>query len=268
MNPDDTVADMTQWNFFLDKLHNATEEVKIALVGKYVRLPDAYKSIIESLIHASAYNDRKLKLDLILSEEITDDNVNEILQGYQGILIAPGFGERGVDGKIIAARFARENNVPCLGICFGMQVMAIEFARNVLGYADAHTAEINPQTPHKVIDMMEEQKVVLDKGGSMRLGAFACSLVKNSKVYSIYGKDLIYERHRHRFEFNNYYKQEFEAKGMSVVGFNPETNLGEIIELKNHPWYIGVQFHPEYSSTVLNPHPLFLEFVKVATQHK
>ena len=268
LNPDDTVADMTQWNFFLDKLHNATEEVKIALVGKYVRLPDAYKSIIESLIHASAYNDRKLKLDLILSEEITDDNVNEILKGYQGILIAPGFGERGVDGKIIAARFARENNVPCLGICFGMQVMAIEFARNVLGYADAHTAEINPQTPHKVIDMMEEQKVVLDKGGSMRLGAFACSLVKNSKVYSIYGKDLIYERHRHRFEFNNHYKQEFEAKGMSVVGFNPETNLGEIIELKNHPWYIGVQFHPEYSSTVLNPHPLFLEFVKVATQHK
>ena len=268
INPDDTVADMKQWNFFLDKLHNATEEVKIALVGKYVRLPDAYKSIIESLIHASAYNDRKLKLDLILSEEINDNNVSDILSGYQGILIAPGFGERGVDGKIIAARFARENNVPCLGICFGMQVMAIEFARDVLGYADAHTAEINPQTPHKIIDMMEDQKVVLDKGGSMRLGAFACRLLKNSKAAELYGKELIYERHRHRFEFNNQYKEEFEKNGMIVSGFNPETNLGEIIELNNHPWYIGVQFHPEYSSTVLNPHPLFLEFVKVATQHK
>lgn len=264
LNPDDTVADMSQWKFFLDKMHNATQEVKIALVGKYVRLPDAYKSIIESLIHASAYNDRKLKLDLLLSDDITDDNVTALLNEYNGVLIAPGFGERGVEGKIIAARYARENNIPCLGICFGMQVMAIEFARNVLGYKDANTAEINPNTAHKVIDMMADQKTVLEKGGSMRLGAYACQLKPNSKAAEIYGKELIYERHRHRFEFNNQYKADFEAHGMIVSGTNPDTQLGEIIELGNHPWYIGVQFHPEYSSTVVNPHPLFMQFIKTA----
>ncbi|MCQ2344774.1 MAG: CTP synthase [Paludibacteraceae bacterium] len=265
-DPDETVADMNEWNKFLNHLHNAKDIVKIALVGKYVSLPDAYKSISESLVHASAYNDRKLKLDMILSDDITNENVAEKLKGYSGILIAPGFGERGVEGKIVAARFARENKVPCLGICFGMQVMAIEFARNVLGYADAHTAEINPNTSHKVIDMMEEQKTVLEKGGSMRLGGYACKLVDGSKVREIYGDSLIRERHRHRFEFNNQYTEEYEKNGMVVSGRNPETGLGEIIELPSHPWYIGVQFHPEYSSTVLKPHPLFLNFIKAAIE--
>lgn len=266
-NPDDTVADMTTWNYFLDKLHNATEEVKIALVGKYVKLPDAYKSIIESLIHASAYNDRKLKLDLILSDDISSENVAATLGGYDGILIAPGFGERGALGKICTAKYARENNIPCLGICFGMQMMAIEFARNVLGYADAHSAEIDPNTTHKVVDIMENQKHVLEKGGSMRLGAYSCQLKEGSKVRKIYGKELIYERHRHRFEFNSHYQSEFEKNGMVLSGMNPDTQLGEIIELSNHPWYIGVQFHPEYSSTVQYPHPLFLSFVKAATEY-
>lgn len=263
-NPDDTVADMDKWNFFLDKLHSAKKEVKIALVGKYVRLPDAYKSIIESLIHASAYNDRRLKLDLLLSDDITDANVADRLRGYDGILIAPGFGERGVDGKIYAARYARESGVPCLGICFGMQMMAVEFARDVLGYSDAHTAEIDHNTAHKIIDIMEDQKTVSEKGGSMRLGAYDCQLKEGSKVAEIYGRQHISERHRHRFEFNNRFKEEFERNGMIVSGVNPDTQLGEIIELTTHPWYIGVQFHPEYSSTVLNPHPLFLNFVKAA----
>ncbi len=261
-DPDATKADMTEWNNVLDKMHNAEKEIKVALVGKYVRLPDAYKSIIESLIHASAHNDRKLKLDLLLSDDIDEENVSEKLAGYDGILIAPGFGERGVDGKILAARYARENNITCLGICFGMQIMAIEFARNVLGYKDAHTAEINHDTPHKIIDIMEEQKTVLEKGGSMRLGAYACKLDPNSHVAQIYGKEQISERHRHRFEFNNTYKAQFEANGMKISGTNPDTNLGEIIELTTHPWYIGVQFHPEYSSTVLHPHPLFIDFIK------
>ena len=264
MDPQATTAKMDDWNFFLNKLKTATQEVKIALVGKYVRLPDAYKSIIESLIHASAYNDRKLKLDLILSDDITVANAGETLSGYDGILIAPGFGERGVKGKIIAAQYAREHNVPCLGICFGMQCMAIEFARNVLNYQDAHTTEIDPTTTHKVIDMMEEQKTVLDKGGSMRLGSYACRLTDGSRAASIYDKELIYERHRHRFEFNNAFKEEFEKNGMMLTGINPDTNLAEIIELKDHKWFIGAQFHPEYSSTVLNPHPLFVRFIEAA----
>ncbi len=265
IDPEATTADMKDWVSFLTKLKTAEEEVKIALVGKYVRLPDAYKSIIESLIHASAYNDRKLKLDLILSDDITDENVEEKLTGYSGILIAPGFGERGLEGKIKAARFARENLVPCLGICFGMQTMAIEFKRNVLGCPTANSAEIDPNTPHKIIDMMEDQKRIYNKGGSMRLGAYDCILSEGSKVAEIYGKDMIAERHRHRFEFNNKYKEEFESNGMKITGVNPNTQLGEIIELESHPWYIGVQFHPEYSSTVLHPHPLFLDFVKAAT---
>ena len=264
INPDETVADMKDWKDFLHKLHTATKEVRIALVGKYVRLPDAYKSITESLIHASAYNDRKLRLDLILSDDIDESNVEKTLAGYDGILIAPGFGERGMYGKMYAAQYAREHDIPCLGICFGMQVMAIEFARNVLGIKDAHTAEIDPHTPNKVIDMMEEQKTVLEKGGSMRLGAYACTLRPGTKAAAIYGKELIHERHRHRFEFNNSYKERFEAAGMIVSGTNPDTGLAEIIESTANRWYIGVQFHPEYSSTVLRPHPLFIEFIKAA----
>ncbi len=264
LNPQVTTADMKQWNGFLSKLQNAKDEVHVSLVGKYVKLPDAYKSIIESLIHAAAYNERKLKLDLVLSDDIDSNNVAEKLQDSDAILIAPGFGERGVQGKILAAQYARENNISCMGICFGMQVMAIEFARNVLGYDDAHTVEIDPNTQHKVIDMMEEQKTVLEKGGSMRLGAYKCNLQKGSKVGKVYGQDQISERHRHRFEFNNIFKDEFVSNGMDISGINPDTNLAEIIELRDHKWYVGVQFHPEYSSRVLEPHPLFIDFIKSA----
>ncbi len=264
INPDETSADMTPWTDFLTKLQHAKKEVKVALVGKYVKLADAYKSIIESLIHAAAYNDRKLKLELVLSDNINAENVKAKLGGVDAILIAPGFGERGVQGKILSAQYARENNVPCLGICYGMQVMAVEFARNVLGYTDANTVEINPHTEHKIIDMMEEQKTVLDKGGSMRLGEYDCNLVGGSRVEKIYGKKQIKERHRHRLEFNNKYKDEFVANGMQITGENPATHLAEIIELTDHKWYVGVQFHPEYSSRVLEPHPLFVDFIKSA----
>ncbi|HHT61044.1 MAG: CTP synthase [Paludibacteraceae bacterium] len=264
--PDDKPADMESWNAFLDKLNNAKKEVKIGLVGKYVKLPDVYKSITESLIHASAYNDRKLNLKLILSEDITDDNADKILGEMDGILIAPGFGERGVEGKISAVKYARENNVPCLGISLGMQCMVIEFARNVLGLKGAHSTEIDPGTPHKVIDTMEAQKTMLQKGGNMRLGAYNCNIKDNTLAKTIYGKETISERHRHRFEFNNEYKTLYEENGIVCSGINPETNLVEIIELPKHKWFIGVQFHPEYSSTVLNPHPLFINFVKAAIE--
>ncbi len=258
------VADMVKWTEFVEKLENAKDEVRIALIGKYVQLPDAYKSIIESLIHASAYNNRKLKLDLILSDKLNSENVDTKLSKVDGILVAPGFGTRGMDGKFAALEYARTKNIPCLGICMGMQTMSIEFARNVLGYADANSSEIDPHTKNNVVDIMEEQKNILDLGGTMRLGAFKCKLKKNSKVYNIYKKENIKERHRHRYEFNNAYKAEFEEAGMICSGMNEESNLVEIIELTSHKWYIGVQFHPEYSSTVINPHPLFIGFVKAA----
>ena len=259
-------ADMGKWISFVEKLENAKDEIRIGLVGKYTQLPDAYKSIIESLIHASAYNDHKLKLELILSDKITDENVAKKLAGLAGIIVAPGFGERGMEGKFSALRFARENNMPCLGICMGMQTMSIEFARNVLGYADANSTEIDDTTTHNIVDIMDEQKDILNLGGSMRLGAYKCKLKKHSKAHEIYGKDHISERHRHRFEFNNEYKEEFEAAGMSCSGMNDESNLVEIIELQSHRWFIGVQFHPEYSSTVVNPHPLFISFIQAAIQ--
>ncbi|MDR1543710.1 MAG: CTP synthase [Prevotellaceae bacterium] len=260
---DERKPDMENWLIFLNKLKNAKKNIKIGLVGKYVRLSDAYKSIIESLIHASAYNDRKLDLKLILSEEITEENVAEKLKDLDGVLIAPGFGERGMEGKIIAAGYARREKITCLGICFGMQCMAIEFARNVLKLSDAHSAEINPDTANPVIDMMESQKHILNMGGSMRLGAYACQLKKGAKAAKIYGKDLIYERHRHRYELNSRYTEDFEKNGLICSGYNPETNLTEILELNtDNQWFIGVQFHPEYRSTVLNPHPLFVDFIK------
>ena len=268
------VPDMERWNSFLARLEGATQEVQIALVGKYVQLQDAYKSIRESLTHAAAYNDRKLVLTSLLSDDLTDDNVQEKLRGQQGIVIAPGFGARGVEGKFAALRYARERGIPCLGICMGMQCMAIEFARDVLGYADANSTEFEPDTPHNVVDMMEAQKKLVDKGGSMRLGAYPCRLKEGSKVARIYavqgtGKDgVIYERHRHRYEFNHLYQPSFEARGMECVGTNPDSGLVEILCLKDHPWYIGVQFHPEYSSTVLHPHPLFVDFVEASTQIK
>ena len=257
-------ADMTDWNMFLHKLEDARREVHIALVGKYVQLQDAYKSIHESLSHAAAYNNRRLILTSILSDDITEENVTQKLKGQQGILVAPGFGQRGMEGKFIALRYAREKKIPCLGICLGMQAMAIEFARNVLGYTDANSVEFDERTTHNVIDMMEEQKTMINKGGSMRLGAYPCRLNKGSRVYQIYGKERIAERHRHRYEFNQLYQAEFEANGMHCTGVNPDSGLVEIIELDGHPWYIGTQFHPEYSSTVLHPHPLFISFVKAA----
>ncbi len=267
--------DMARWNAFLQHLEGATEEVHIALVGKYVQLQDAYKSIRESLTHAAAYNDRKLILTSVLSDDLTADNIAEKLQGQQGIVIAPGFGTRGVEGKFAALRYAREKGIPCFGICMGMQCMAIEFARDVLGYADANSTEFDPATKHNVIDMMEAQKKLTVKGGSMRLGAYPCALRHGSKVEAIYaaangvGDDnIIFERHRHRYEFNHSYQEAFEQNGLECVGINPDSGLVEILSLKNHPWYIGVQFHPEYSSTVLHPHPLFVDFIKAATEIK
>lgn len=271
--------DMTRWNKFLGHLEGAKDEVKIALVGKYVQLQDAYKSIRESLTHAAAYNDRKLVLKSILSDSLTEENVAAELAGYQGVVIAPGFGSRGVEGKFAALRYAREHQIPCFGICMGMQCMAIEFARNVLGYADANSTEFDPATTHNVIDMMEAQKALVNKGGSMRLGAYPCRIKEGSQVAKIYFGEqenegeqaqshIINERHRHRYEFNHQYQVDFEAHGMECVGQNPESGLVEILSLKGHPWFIGTQFHPEYSSTVLHPHPLFVDFVKQCMQGK
>ena len=265
--------DMARWNKFLQHLEGAQQEVKIALVGKYVQLQDAYKSIRESLTHAAAYNDRKLVLKSILSDNLTAENVAEELAGYQGVVIAPGFGSRGVEGKFVALKYAREHRIPCFGICMGMQCMAIEFARDVLGYADANSTEFDPNTTHNVIDMMEAQKALVNKGGSMRLGAYPCRVKEGSQVAKIYfGKQenegaqaashIIYERHRHRYEFNHRYQADFEAHGMECVGVNPDSGLVEILALKDHPWFIGTQFHPEYSSTVLHPHSLFVDFIK------
>ena len=255
---------MKPWHDFLDKQRNATKEVHIALVGKY-DLQDAYKSIRESLNLAGIYNDVKAKLHFVNSEEITQQNIGEKLGSMQGVVICPGFGQRGIEGKIIAAEYTRTNDIPTFGICLGMQMMVIEFARNVLGYKDANSAEMNPDTPHNVIDIMEEQKTITQMGGTMRLGAYDCELVKGSRVYDAYGKEtLISERHRHRYEFNNKYQEEFEAKGMKCVGINPASNLVEIVEIPEERWYIGTQFHPEYSSTVLHPHPLFVSFIKAS----
>jgi CTP synthase len=255
-------ADLQAWNEFLTKHKNPKKEIEIALVGKYVELPDAYKSIAESFIHAGAVNECKVKLTYVHSEEITRHNVQEMLGGMKGILVAPGFGHRGIKGKIEAVRFARENNIPFLGICLGMQIAVIEFARNVLGLAGADSTEMNEVTHHPVIDLMEEQKGITNMGGTMRLGAYACEVKKGTKLYDAYKNTLIYERHRHRYEFNDSYLADFEAKGMKPVGINPDTKLVEAIELEGHKWFVGVQYHPEYKSTVLSPSPLFVAFVK------
>ena len=253
---------MKPWRDFLDKQRRATNEVHIGLVGKY-DLQDAYKSIRESLNLAGIYNDVKVKMHFVNSEEITKTNVAEKLKGLAGIVVCPGFGQRGIEGKIIAAEYTRTSDIPTFGICLGMQMMVIEFARNVLGYKDANSMEMDENTPHNVIDIMEEQKNITEMGGTMRLGAYECELVKGSRVYEAYGEEtLIKERHRHRYEFNNKYQEEYEAKGMKCVGINPDANLVEIVEIPEKRWYIGTQFHPEYSSTVLNPHPLFMSFIK------
>lgn len=255
---------MDSWKEFLARRAKATEVVRIGLVGKYVELQDAYKSILESLSQAATYNDRKLKIEYIQSEKLTDANIAEKLANVDGVVICPGFGPRGVEGKFVAAKYTRENNIPTFGICLGMQSIAIEFARNVLGYADANSVEMDENTTHNVIDIMEEQKAITNMGGTMRLGAFECVLDKSSKTYEAYKKEHIQERHRHRYEFNNDYKAEFEEAGMKCVGINPESDLVEIVEIPTHRWYIGTQFHPEYSSTVLHPHPLFVSFIKAA----
>ena len=253
---------MKPWHDFLDKQRHATREVHVGLVGKY-DLQDAYKSIRESLNLAGVYNDVKVKLHFINSEQVTKENVADQLQEVAGIIICPGFGQRGIEGKIIVAEYTRTHDIPTFGICLGMQMMVIEFARNVLGYADADSCEMNPQTSHPVIDLMEEQKNITQMGGTMRLGAYECELVKGSKTAEAYGQQtLIKERHRHRYEFNNQYMEEYERNGMKLVGVNPAARLVEIVEISTLRWYIGTQFHPEYSSTVLHPHPLFMSFIK------
>jgi CTP synthase len=259
---------MKRWEDFLRRKADATQAVKIGLVGKYVELQDAYKSIDESLLLAAIYNDRQLDRRLVHSEKITESNVSELLGDLDGILVAPGFGQRGVEGKLTAIRYARENDKPCFGVCLGMQCMVIEFARNVLGMEGANSTEMEQTAPYKVIDLMEDQKHIINMGGSMRLGAFDCTLRKDSKAYTAYGKELIQERHRHRFEFNNAYREQFEAAGMKCVGENPESGLIEVVEIPTLKWFIGTQYHPEYNSTVVNPNPLFVSFVKAAIENK
>ena len=259
--------DLSRWRTFLDRLHSATREVRIGLVGKYVELQDAYKSISEALVHAATYNDLKLRLTYIHSEKLDDSNAAELLSGMDGVIIAPGFGQRGIEGKFSALKWLREHDVPTLGICLGMQCMVIEFARNVLGLSDANSTEMNPSTHDNVIDMMEEQKHISNMGGTMRLGAYDCRLKPGSRAAKAYGVTDIRERHRHRYEFNNAYRSRFEEAGLMCTGENPASGLVEVVEMPSRRWWIGTQYHPEYSSTVLNPSPLFVDFVRAAGEY-
>ncbi len=259
--------DLTKWNVFLNKLKNPKATVNIGLIGKYIELQDAYKSILESFIHAGAMNEVKVNVVNVHSEDITNDNVKELVGGLDGLLVAPGFGNRGIEGKIVAVQYARENNLPFFGICLGMQMAVIEFARNVVGLTGAHSVEMDPEAPHPVINMMEEQKRITMKGGTMRLGAYPCAIQKDTLAYKIYGSELISERHRHRYEFNNEYLKAFQEKGMVYSGINPTSGLVEIVELPNHPFFIGVQYHPELKSTVEAPAPLFVHFIAAAKKH-
>ena len=259
--------DLEHWNNFLERHKNPKSEIKIGLIGKYVELQDSYKSILEAFIHAGAVNEVKVKVISIHSEHIDKSNIKEKFEGLHGILVAPGFGERGIEGKIDAVRYARENNLPYLGICLGMQMAVIEFSRNVLGLKNANSTEMNPETSFPVIDLMDAQKNITDKGGTMRLGSWKCNLVKESIAGETYDHITIEERHRHRYEYNNVYRSQLEAAGLKTSGINPDTGLVEIIEIENHPWFVGVQYHPEYKSTVANPHPLFVSFVNAANEH-
>ena len=259
-------ADLAKWKVFLEKLKYPKYKVTIGLIGKYLELQDAYKSILEAFVHAGAMNECQVQVVNLHSEFLTNENVAEKLSGLDGLLVAPGFGHRGVDGKIVAVKYARENKLPFFGICLGMQMAAIEFAKNVLGLKDAHSTEMNPETNEPVIDLMDEQKKITAKGGTMRLGAYACRVKEGTLAYTIYDKSNISERHRHRWEFNNEYLERFEKAGMITSGINPETNLVEIIELIDHPFFIGVQYHPELKSTVENPHPIFVHFIKAAKE--
>lgn len=267
LNLDASEIDLSAWELFVDRVKNPKETVNIALVGKYTELPDAYKSIVESFIHAGAVNNTKVKLEFVNSEKLTNENIAEKLGKNNAILVAPGFGNRGVEGKVMAVKYARENNIPFFGICLGMQCSVIEFARNVVGLSDANSTEVT-ECEHPVIDLMEEQKGITEKGGTMRLGSYPCVLSKESKSYVAYGTENITERHRHRYEFNNKYFDQIKAAGMIPTGINPETGLVEIVEIESHPWFVAVQYHPEYRSTVLNPHPLFVAFVKAALENK
>jgi CTP synthase len=259
---------LEDWEHFLKRLKNPTHEVNIALVGKYVELKDSYKSILESFVHAGSENLCKVNIKMIHSEKINEENAEFMLKGMDGILVAPGFGNRGIEGKIDAIKVAREHKIPFLGICLGMQCAVIEFGRNVLGFEDAHSSEMNSRTPFPVIDMMEEQKNITDLGGTMRLGSYPCKVEKGSKAYEAYKKQNIAERHRHRYEFNNKYREDFIKAGMIPTGINPDHDLIEIVEIPDHPWFVGAQFHPEYKSTVANPHPLFVAFVKAVRDNK
>lgn len=260
--------DMTDWNRFLSLMDSAESTVTIGLVGKYVELQDAYKSIDESLFQAATYCGHKVKIRYIHSEKVNPDNVGGQLEGLDGVIIAPGFGQRGIEGKFVALEWCRTYDMPTFGICLGMQCMVIEFARNVLGLKEANSTEMNPNTPDNVIDLMEEQKSIHNMGGTMRLGAYDCVLREGSRVAAAYGRPQVRERHRHRFEFNNDYRARFEEAGMKCVGENPDTRLVEVVELPDHRWFIGTQYHPEYSSTVLSPSPLFLDFIKSAIAYK
>jgi CTP synthase len=256
--------DLTIWKGFLSKLNNPKSEVNIGLIGKYIELQDAYKSILEAFIHAGAMNECKVNIVNVHSEFIDTENVESKLNGLDGLLVAPGFGHRGIDGKILAVQYARENALPFFGICLGMQMSVIEFARNKVGLAGAHSTEMDSNTPYPVIDLMEGQKNITNKGGTMRLGSYPCKIEKGSLAYEIYQSEVISERHRHRWEFNNDYKESFKAAGLKASGINPETDLVEIVEIPGHPFFIGVQYHPELKSTVEAPHPLFVHFVKAA----
>ena len=261
-------ADLKDWKTFLKKYKNPKRSVNIALVGKYVSLQDSYKSIAEAFIHAGADQETEVNVKWVYSGDLAKDNLVETFKDIDGMLIAPGFGDRGIEGKILAAEYARVNKIPTLGICLGMQIMTVEFARNVLGHEKANSTEFDTATPDPVISIMEEQKNVVDKGGTMRLGTWKCALKPNSKLAEIYGAKTIAERHRHRYEFNSDYKKEFEDQDMIISGQNPETGLAETIELKEHPFYIGVQYHPEYKSTVATPHPLFKALISAASKAK
>lgn len=265
--PNGNTPDLTQWNDFLNRHKNPKHEVRIGLIGKYVELQDSYKSILEAFIHAGAKNEVRVNIESIHSEFINETTINNKISHLDGILVAPGFGERGIEGKIDAVQYARENKLPFLGICLGMQMAVIEFARNVLQLKNANSSEMDPKTPHPVIDLMEEQKNITQKGGTMRLGAWDCKLKEGSIAHEVYQKSLISERHRHRYEYNNDYQEQLESAGMISTGVNPTTQLVEIIEIEHHPWFMGVQYHPEYKSTVANPHPLFVAFVKAAKEH-
>jgi CTP synthase len=268
LNLNSDEPDLDIWNEFLKRHKNPKSEVTIGLIGKYVELQDSYKSILEAFIHAGAENEVKVNVESIHSEYLNEDNIDFKLGHLDGILVAPGFGERGVEGKIDAVKYVREHNIPFLGICLGMQMAVIEYARNVLNLKDANSIEMDEDTKNPVINLMESQKNVVNKGGTMRLGAWDCQIEKDSISYKVYGETDINERHRHRFEFNNDYKTQIEAAGMKATGLNPETGLVEIIEIPSHNWFVGVQYHPEYKSTVANPHPLFVAFVAAALKYK